>query len=321
MLKSLRFVQGAIQKNGVRPELEHFQIKGGRIVGFNGYMALSSPIDLDLEALPKAGLFHKALQACGENIAITQTDAGRLYLKSGAFSAFIPCTERMIYEAAPEGEVFPAPPGLAATFRRMLPFISEDASRPWSMGLSMADGCYTATNNVILLQVWDGHTCPRFNCPRFAVTEIARMDEDPVSIQVSPSSVTFHYPDSRWLRTQRLDEDWPLEMMNKILHGQTKALQPLPDGFFDAVDLLAPFAVDGPSSTLYFLDGTISTGKAGAQEGAAMDLPGLPSGPAFKLKALQMLRGEVAGIDFSLHPRPCLFFGEKSRGALIGLNL
>lgn len=320
MLEALRFVQGAIQKNGITPELEHYQIKNGHVVGFNGYMALSSPIDLTIEALPKATLFHKALQACGDSIAIDTTPAGRLHIKSGNFSAYIPCIERDVYEAKPRGTVYPVAPGLAKTFARMLPFIADDATRPWAMGLSIGGGCYTATNNVILLQVWDGHQMPTFNCPRFAVAEVARIRQDPVSIQICADSVTFHFENGRWLRSQLLEQGWPVEKMNSVLERAPDAAAPLPlpEGFFDAIETLAPFA-ESPMSPIFTTAAGLSTGRADSQEGASVRMMGLPDA-AFRLKALMMLRGEIDAIDLTRHPLPCHFFGPNSRGALIGMS-
>ncbi|MGL5736667.1 MAG: hypothetical protein ACRCYS_17525 [Beijerinckiaceae bacterium] len=317
MLDALRFVQGAIQKNGITPELEHFIIKDGRVTGFNGYLALSAPIDLTIEAMPKAQLFHKALQACGDTVAISQTKAGRLHIKSGGFGVYIPCIDQTVFEAKPEGVSYAAPVGLAKAFARMLPFIGEDASRPWAMGLAIGSGTYTATNNVILLQVWDGHQLPTINCPRFAVAEVARIKEDPVEIKVSDSSVSFIYADGKWLRSQVLSQEWPTEKMNSILERPSNPA-PLPAGFFEAVDQLAPFAMDGAASPVFVTEEGISTGAAGSEEGAFYSIKGLPAGQAFRLKALQLLKEEVSAIDFGISP--ALFFGSGSRGALIGMN-
>lgn len=318
MLSSLKFVQGAVQKNGITPELEHFMIKGGRVTGFNGYMALSAPLPLDIEALPKADIFHKALQACGESVSISQTTAGRLHIQSGGFGVFVPCIDQAVFEAQPEGVSYPAPAGIAKTFARMLPFIGEDASRPWAMGLSVANGSYTATNNVILLQVWDGHQLPPINCPRFAVAEVARIKEDPVEIKIDgTTSMSFIYADGRWLRTQLLAHDWPEEQMNNILN-RPSAAEPLPDGFLAAVDQLAPFATDGASTPIVFTETGMSTARPGSEEGASYTLAGLPVGMAYRLKALQILRDEVVTIDFET--QPALFFGANSRGALVGMQ-
>lgn len=316
MLTALKFAQGAIKKNGISPELEHYTIKGGRVTGFNGYMALSAPLPLDIEAMPRADLFFKALQACGETVAIDQTPNGRLHIRSGRFSAFVPCLEKVVYDAVPEGVIYPAPAGLASAFARLLPFISDDASRPWAMGLSIGNGAYTATNNVVILQVWGGHSLPQVNCPRFAVAEVARLRRDPVSLQLGNGSLSFLYEDGSWLRTQLLDQDWPLDRMSAILDRPSNQ-QPVDPRIMEGVEQLAPF-IESPSAPLFFTgDGLSTTGNAG--DGAFYAMEGL-SEAAFRLKALQMLKDEMVTVDWSQHPQPCMFHGTDSRGAVIGMT-
>lgn len=319
MLTNLKFAQGAIKKNNVSPELEYYQIRNGRVIGYNGYMALSSPIPLDIEAKPKADLFYKALDACGDTVTIDMTPGGRLYIKSGRFSAYVPCIDKEIYEVSPQGELYEAPPGLAQAFKRMLPFISEDASRPWAMGLLIDQGCLTATNNIIIIQEWVGHKLPTMNCPRFAVAELARIGRDPVGIQVSDSSITFHYDDGSWLFSQTLGSEWPVDKMNAIM-SQPSEQKPLVPGFFSAVDDLAPFTSDNHFSGIYFNDGAMTSASKGSQEGARIEIEGLSDGPIFHVKALQLLDGLITTVDWGLYPRPCIFYGKNIRGAIIGMR-
>ena len=320
MLNQLKFAQGAVKKNTISPELEYYQIKGGRVIGYNGYIALSAPIDLDIEAKPKADLFYKALDACGESISIAMTAAGRLHIRSGKFSAFVPCIDKEVYEASPQGDMYECPPGMAQAFKKMLPFISEDASRPWAMGLLVDRGCLTATNNIVVIQEWVGHTLPTFNCPRFAVTEIARVGKDPVTVQVAKDSVTFHYADGSWLRTQLLAAEWPIDKLNEIMSAETAPIA-VPTDFFDGISKIAPFVSEGHHNGVYFKDGGLATAGEGSQEGATIQIDGLPDGPVFNIKALRMLEDVVEKIDFTLYPRPCIFFGKNIRGAIMGMQV
>jgi hypothetical protein len=151
------------------------------------------------------------------------------------------------------------------------------------------------------------------------VAEVARIKEDPIEIKVGEGSLSFIYADGRWVRTQVLSQDWPVEKMNSIFN-RPSAAQPLPDGFFDAVEKLLPFAAT-PAAPLYFTKEGMSTAVPGSEEGAFVAMAGLPPKAGFRSKALQLLIGEIDTIDFSLHPAPCLFFGPSSRGALIGISI
>lgn len=317
MIDDLRFVQGAMKANKILPELEHYQLGGGRVIGYNGFMALSSPIALDIEAKPKADLFNKAIQACGDTIAINLTDSGNLRIASGPFTATIKCTTQEVYNITLEGEMFEAPPNLTETFKRLLPFISEDASRPWAMGLGVHNGCFEATNNIIIHQVWTGHNLPSFNCPRFAVAEIVRLKVNPSHVQVNPNAVTFHWADTgRWLRTNLLTDEWPHAIIEQILAGDGEAdPQPVPDGLFEAVETLRPFASPN-NQAVRIGDGFVSTGEGDSV--ATIMVPGLTAGPVFSISILALLAGHITGIDFGAYPKPCPFIGPNSRGIILG---
>jgi len=308
-------VRGVIKKNKISPELEHYQIREGRVVGFNGHMALSAPIDLDLEAYPNAKMFSQAVEACEEQTALYLTKAGRLAVKSGGFKAFVPCMDQIDFPVAPKGERYPVPDGFLDDIQQLYPFIADDASRPWAMGLLIADGMYMATNNVVFVQKWGGHELPRMNFPRFAIHELARVGKPPTEIQTDGYSVTFHYDDERWIRTQLYEDGWPLDKMASILDVEHEA-EKLPTGFVEAVEKIAPFAED-KASAVYFDEQGIATSTT-EEDGVHIELPGLPFGPIFSIHQLRILCQVAERVDWSLYPRPCVFYGDQIRGAVVG---
>lgn len=315
MLKSLKFVQGAVKKNVISPEMEHYRIADGRIVGYNGHMALSAPLPLDIKANPKADLFFKAVQNCTDAASIDMTAAGRLAVRSGAFKAFIPCLDDLVHTMNPVGETYEVPEKFVAALRRVEPFVSEDASRPWSMGVYFEGQLMMATNNVTLVQVWAGKEMPKVNIPRFAVQEIIRIGEQPEALQSDGRSLTVHYADGRWLTTSVYDTEWPMGIVAKVFAAEHEAT-PVAHGLFAAVEKLAPF-IDGKSAPLYFLDGRVAT-SLHEDDGASIDVEGLVGGPCFNLKQMQSV-GEVAKtVDWSLYPGPCIFYGENLRGIILG---
>lgn len=242
MLKALKFVQGAVAKKDFVPALTHFQIKDGRVQGFNGNLSLSSPIDCDLEATPRATPFIKAIETCRDTVAMSITPTGRLSIKSGKFKAFVECTEEPFPEVVPEGEYITIEPGLLKAIKGMAPFIAQDASRPWATGILLRGGSAFATNNILVAEQWLGYQFPvEVNIPATAIKELLRVKEDPIGIQINDYSITFHFEGERWLRSNVSSLDWP--DLAPLLDRETTQ-QPFPEGFFEALEDISSFADD-----------------------------------------------------------------------------
>lgn len=318
MLTALKFVQGAVARKDFQPALTHFRIKDGRVIGYDGLIALSSPIDLDIEASPKAVPFIKAIERCEDTTAMHMTTGQKLSLRSGAFRAYVECAEEteILDGIEPEGEDVAVPANLMTAIRAMAPFISEDASRPWSMGLLLREDSVWATNNIILAQYYVGEQMPEVNLPSAAVAELLRIKEVPVKIQLAKNTATFHYADGRWLRTQLLSSDWP-QVAGLLDRGfEETVLAPVPEGLYEAVEKLVPFV--GEEGRIIFRDGKIQTSYHD-EEGASWEVVGIPDRGAYHYKQLRLLQGAVQKIDFSKHPQPCPFVGENMRGIFLGM--
>lgn len=315
MLDALKFVQGAVAKKDYVQALTHFHIADGLIKGYNGSLALCSPIDLNLEIVPKAQPFIKAIQTCKDTVQLNMTPAGRLSIKSGGFKAFVDCLDEKPMDIAPEGQLVQLDGNLLKALKVLNPFIAEDASRPWARGIMFRGPSAFATNNVALVEYWLGYTFPvEVNIPKPAVQELLRIGEEPTGIQVCENAVTFHFEGNRWLRTQCYSTNWP--DMGKVLNREANP-QDFPTGFFEALTDLAPF-VDELGRI--FMLGTRMTTTPADGLGASTDLKGLPEQGIYHIKQLQLLEGIAHKIDLAQYPAPCLFYGDKLRGAIVGMR-
>jgi hypothetical protein len=321
MLDALRFVQGALRKTALSPEMEHYQISGGRIIGYNGHLALSSPISLELSAHPKADLFIKAIQACETETSISLTPSARLSIISGKFRAFVPCLPEAPFDVQPKGTRVELQSGVLKALTRAMDFISEDASRPWAMGALIHGGAVMATNNVTFIQLWAGSelsALPTMNIPRFAVQEMIRIGEEPVAMQSDGNSLTLHYKGDKWLRCQLYDVEWPFDRLQSLFEVPHAPI-PFEPGIKEAIEKLHPF-IESKATPLYFTEFGITTSLA-ADEGVAYQVDNAPAGTAFNLKQLELVSAVADRIDWTLFPKPCIFYGENLRGMIMGRTL
>lgn len=322
-LENLRFVKGAIAKKDYAPALTHFRIHDGHVLGYNGAIALGSPIDLNISCFPKAVPFIKAIQTCEETIALYLTPAKRLAIKSGPYNAFVEClpNDTEFPQIGPEGnEVSLNGQALLDAFTTLEPFIAEDASKPWARGILLRGQSAFATNNIILVEKWLGTDLPNVNIPAEAVTEITRIGKAPSKIQISEGSITCHFEEGRWLRSQLLTTEWP--DISRILDRASETQQvPIPKGLWKALENIRAF-VSEQGAVIISQDRISTHGEKGWLEGigAFMDVPGMPDVPGggFNLTQLQLLESVIQTMGWSF-PQPCIFFGDKLRGAFVGM--
>lgn len=316
MLKELRFVQGAVARKDYVPALTHFRIQNGTILGYNGRIALSTPVALDLACSPRATPFIKAIQTCTETVQLHLTENGRLAVRSGPFSVYVECYEEEYPAVEPEGETVPLSGGLLSALESLSPFVGQDASRAWARGVLFRGKSAFATNNIVAVERWLGTPFPvEINIPEEAVDELIRIGEEPVRLQMSENSATFHFEGGGWLRTQLLTTSWP--EVDKIL-DRPSSPAPLPQGFFQALTSLLPFTDD--LEHVYLLDGKVSSSST-PETGANVQVPGVPPGGIYNIKHLLKLESIVQTIDFAMYPDPCIFYGDQIRGAIIGMRI
>jgi len=320
MLEALKFVQGSIAKKELVDELTHFQIKNGRVSGYNGVIALSSPIPFDLNCNPKAAELIKAISNCDENdtIQLSLTPGGKLTVKSAGFRVNIQSFNEPVHSYEPEGEVveFDGEAFLQGV-KAVSPFIGQDASRKWSQGVLIKDSSFFATNNVTLVQYWLGAVFPfEINIPMPTVKEILRIKEAPLSMQVAENCFTLHYSGDRWLRSQYYSiKEWP--DLGKILDRPFNP-GPLDPAVFVGLEKMKSF-VD-PLGSIYFQGGLMTTHPDVAEANATFAVPSIQTEGLFNNQMLALLEGVATHIDWTTYPAPCLFSGDRLRGAIVGMR-
>ena len=318
MLKALKFVQGSVAKKDFVPALTHFVIEYGRVRGYNGVLALSCPIPFDITCKPEADALIKAIAKCEDTVQLGMTPAGRLSIKSGKFKMLVKCIEEDTPHVLPEGSVVNFDGDVFYKgLKAVEPFMGMDASRRWAQGVLVKDGSLFATNNVILVQYWTGIQFPEeLTIPRDAVREMLRIGEGPTHAQIAEGSITFHYTENRWLRTQLYDSSqWP--NLAKVLNRESEQ-GPMDEEIFLGLETIKPF-VD-KLGTVNFNLGFMTT-HTNDNEGATYDVASLAGVEGcYNIDMLLLLKDTATSIDWSSYPSPSMFQGNRLRGAIIGMR-
>jgi len=322
MLADLKFLSGAVARKDYVAELCHFTIYDGRAGSHDGLLSMSTPISLGLDVTPHATTMMKAIAACDDDktLSLHVTPAGKLAIKSGAFRTYVNClpNDTRVEQPMPEGDTLPVAPTLMDAIKALAPFMSVDASRPWSQGLYIRENSAFATNNIILAEYWHGSAFPHdVILPADAVAQLLKAKTPPIAAQVSPSSATFHFEGERWMRTQLVDQAYPFDKLQTIL-GRAASPQELTPSFFEALAKLKPF-VDEQAGVRIYPD-RVTTSDAGDQTGSTVEVEVAGGNGHFNVNQLLLLEDVASAVDWLTHPAPCYWQGKRMRGVIIGRN-
>lgn len=316
MLNSLKFVQGAVSKKDFTPAMSHFNIHDGNIIAYNGIFSISAPINCNINCNPDAESLIKAISKCEKTTQLTITPTGRLSIKSGAFKALINCHPELLPDFKPEGNYVEIDGELLYNALNLLyPFSGEDASRPWSNGILIRGQSAFATNNIILIEKWLRTGFPfEINIPKLAIREILRVKEFPQAVQITENSVTFHYDEGKWIKTQQIDAKWPEVSGLLAINADYTEID---ENLFIALDHIKDFS--DKLKTFYFVENHVTTCKV-EDEGASYELPSSPNLGGYSIEMVYKLKNVAKYIDWSRYPKPCPFIGDELRGILVGIR-
>jgi hypothetical protein len=182
----------------------------------NGRYTVDAPCDLP-PMLISAARALAVWSACDDEPQVS-LGANNLTVTSGRLRARIALLDPSQYPRdTPTAETAHTVAGLADTMRALLPFVAEDASRPWATSLCLTATHGYATNNVILARkpVNTGVAAP-VNLPGGSVEAI--LDCGAIqSVGADANSVTFYLEGDIWVKCLLVAGDWPIATVDTML--------------------------------------------------------------------------------------------------------
>ncbi|HEY6019838.1 MAG TPA: hypothetical protein VIY48_08010 [Candidatus Paceibacterota bacterium] len=317
ILNALKLVEGAVSTQDLIPALTHICIYAGRLQGGNGRVAIDTACpQLDFDAVVPAEKFVKALSSCrGE--PVLKLEGSRLTVRDRRFRATISLLPNESYLRAepPQGEPV-TPQEMLPALRKLAPFISTDASRPWSCSLLAYAGYLYATNNVVLARVPFAWSDEKLAIPEAAVQEMLRLDQEPQAIHITLNAAWVRYANC-WMKVQLLQDPWPIEALSKLIERmQTIELDTLPEGLLDDVQTLKPFFPDEKLPVV--LTGPEGVSTMDGAHSAAIATTALPKN-AFRIESLSLVLGTATHAN--LTTSPCPWRGDGIEGFLSAVHI
>lgn len=320
MLEELKFVEGAVADKDVIPVLTHFCIHDGCIQGADTRIAIETPCP-DLAGFSftvPADKFIRAVLACDGAPSISMLESGKVSVKQGRFKALLPTLDASTFprRELPQ-RIGNAPSDLLAVFKLLQPFISQDASRAWSLGVWIHGGYAYATNNVALVRTPLTSDLTPVNIPAYFVNEIVRIGKAPTTLYQNVDAIAVSYTDGSWVCGSTYRDSWP-DVTARFDGIADTDLTTLPDGLSKVIARLLPFCPDPKYPTLRFTADGIST--LDGTHSAEMGFDGLPN-TAFRAEVLQLVVGVADKWDLTKYPAPIPFVGKAIEGIFVGVKV
>jgi len=320
MLEALKFVQRATADKDIVRILTHICVKDGKLQGADSRMAIevACPEMAGYSFTVPAEKFIKAVTACKGQPNITVGEDGTIKVSKSRFRVTLPIlpstdfpTQSFKPDDAVEIKDFQ---GFRPALRKILPFISLDASRPWSLGVNLCADYFYATNNVSMARVpvsWEG---PNINLPRYVVEEILDICQPILSIWASPTSISFEFPEG-WFRAQLYADSWPQGIAS--MFDKEREFEPVPEGLSAAIEQIVPFCPDVKFPTIHFTQGSITTANGLQSAEIGFDWHGVG---VYRAEVIQLVLGAAKEWTPSAYPNPVFFRGDGIEGMCVGVK-
>lgn len=315
LIKALDFVSQAQRKEGM-PNQTHCRIGDGWIVAYDGLLTIGHKVDEDLNARPNSTKLTTALKKCKDKFSITQLDEFKLTIKSGRFKATVDC---LAYDALmiqdPDPQCAVVTPALVDGMRAVVDCLvdSPESGRAFTGAALLQADSIVGTNGYLMVEFWHGIDLPPdLLIPKKALQAIIKAGKELTGLGFCETSVTFHFADGSFIKTQTYNERYP---NYKVVFVDGLNYNKIHPDFFEGVDMISGFS---KMKTCYFKDGGLSS-HSNTNEGAFYEGLDLPDNMAFNIDYLNVAKPYMEQVAFK--DNKLSFMGGDVRGCLMGLNL
>lgn len=322
LLDAITFLSCCTKEQGA-PYETHINLQYNTAVAYNDVLSAGVLIAEDIICAPNAKLLKLALAKCNNEYTLT-IDGNKIVLKSGKFKATISCIDPTILATRNPD---PASIAINDDFKAALKVIDvlkpePNADKIHLLAFLMNGQSVITTDGKIVIERWHGLELPTIAIPKSIIPAIVGTNKKLTGFGYSSTSVTFHFEDRSFIKSQLYAEQWPLETTQNILNKNSNP-SPVPVDFFPGLEAVASFSENG---SVYFNRDKICSHKADGI-GAVFDVVGLPAGPIYTSKYLMMIKSLATRIDFAVSANGVVsenggyllfWFGDRVRGVVAG---
>lgn len=208
MRKEVKWLTDALSEKNIAREMTHYRIGGREIKATDGRITAGHPWPTNEECLVPGSEFEKLLARLPGDPTLEVGD-NCIILKSGRSRGTINTmpTEEWGFPGVDTNRWENLPEGLTQALRKLRPFVSDNATKQWALGVALDDGWAYATNNVALAGVpLPSIAGVQAILPMWAIEFILDRTDELVEWAWTEQYVGFRWSNGAWMRSQLIND-------------------------------------------------------------------------------------------------------------------
>lgn len=209
--EAISWVKEAVTTKALVTGMDYYNFSDDQVRATNGDITASFPIDTEHEFLVPSDEFNKIIARSTAEIKL-EYDGIFVKVKSGRLSATIETLQTDIwnYPGAEDCPWQTCPDNLLDVLRKLLPFVSEQGTYAWSVGICLRGGWAFATNSISLAGVqYEGAEEIDVIVPIWAIKFLLATNENPIHWCWNQNYVAFEWESGAWMRSNLIAERFP----------------------------------------------------------------------------------------------------------------
>lgn len=318
MRETISWIKEAISSKDIVKGMNYYNVGEGEIRATNGNITAGHPWEhTDHAFLVPGDDFEKVLDRMKGELKV-EYDGVTLKIKAGRLKSEIQTLQRDLwqYPGVDDVEWLICPDNLLSVFERLIPFVSENGSQNWSVGIALQGGWAFATNNVSLAGVqYQGAEDIDLLIPIWAVKFMVAAKKPPIHWAWTKDYLAFEWENGAWLRSNLLDGVFPPQAVKLIKEASVAdTTTEVTDEFKDAFNRVCvkddQEVIIGPKEMISTFGNTVMSEE--------FEMVDVDHESRWSVKHLRLVMSVATWWSPGDHPRPCAFQGEGICGLILG---
>ena len=316
-LKELLEIGCKLQNDIGAPHTTHSMIAPNYAMLSNGVVSYGSPIESYITCYPHTQTFHKAIKVVGEDLSKIQfvlMDNETLLLRSGRTRIKVPCiSPDKLTPVSPDNPLVQVVEGFFEGLAKIGIVVAENTDLVLTSSIALFSGFAVATTRHVYAEYWHGVELPAMIVPKQFITLLGKIKKKPVGLGYSTSSLTVHYDDASWLKTNLFNlQEYPdVTPVRNNIYAIQNNWQIKPTDFDDAIKTVQQFCETG----VVTLENSVIAPTEG-KKSASYDFDSLPGHGRFKIADLALMSELGEYIDLVGDAKAVYFAANNIRGAI-----